>query len=738
MSELTSDRPGPAPLRTIDMEVRGMTCGSCASRVQRTLNKAAGVDTATVNFATKRATVVGKGLHADALAAAVAGSGYELVPALAGSEVDPGAAVDAEERAERSAAHAWLLRCALAWPLGLVVMWLAFWGPDGTSWRVAQLALTAPVQFVAGYPFLRAAVARARHGTASMDTLVSVGTLTAFLYSTVELVLGGELYFETAALLIAFLATGRYFEARVKRQASRALRALLELGAKEATLLVDGQEVRVPVDRVSVGDIVIVRPGEKIPVDGVVVVGSSAVDESMLTGESVPVDKVAGDQVAGATVNTNGVLTLRASAVGSNTALAQIVRLVEQAQGSKAAVQALADRVSAVFVPVVAGIAALTVVAWSVAGDPTRGLLSAVAVLIIACPCALGLATPTAIMVGTGRGAAMGVLIKGGEVLERSKRVDTIVFDKTGTLTTGRVILANVHIDESEDGALTDRDALLSLAAAVELGSEHPLGRAVVDAARAAGLPLSEARNFRAVAGHGVVATVDGRTVVVGRRRLAHEYGMVIPTDCELAARRAEEAGRTAVFAGWDGRIRGVLSLADTVRPEARAVVQQLERQGIAVAMLTGDNQRTADAIAGELGIRRVLAEVLPEDKVSEVLRLQAEGRIVAMVGDGVNDAPALVQADLGIAIGTGTDVAIEASDITLLADDLTTVPRALRLSRRTLRTIRQNLGWAFGYNLAALPLAALGLLNPVIAGAAMGLSSVSVVANSVRLRRFR
>jgi cation-transporting ATPase V len=738
MRELTSDRPGPAPAETVDMEVRGMTCGSCAARVQRTLNEAAGVDTATVNFATKRATVVGEGLDADVLAAAVGRAGYELVPTVGSSEVDPADAADAEERAERAAARGWLLRCALAWPLGLVVMWLAFWGPDGTPGRVAQLALTAPVQFVAGYPFLRAAVARARHRTASMDTLVSLGTLTAFFYSTVELFLGGELYFETASLLIAFLATGRYFEARVKRQASRALRALLELGAKEATLLVDGHEVRVPVDRVSVGDTVIVRPGEKVPVDGVVVAGSSAVDESMLTGESVPIDKIAGDQVAGATVNTNGVLTVRASAVGSDTALAQIVRLVEQAQGSKAAVQALADRISAVFVPVVAGLAALTVVAWSVAGDPTRGLLSAVAVLIIACPCALGLATPTAIMVGTGRGAAMGMLIKGGEVLERSKRVDTIVFDKTGTLTSGRVVLADIYVDESEGRAGTDRAGLLSLAAAAEMGSEHPLGRAVVDAARAGELSVAEAQAFRAVAGHGVVATVNGRSVVVGRRRLANEHGMVIPADCEVAARRAEEAGRTAVFAGWNGRIRGVLALADTVRPEARAAVQELARQGIRVAMLTGDNRRTADAIAAELGIRRVLAEVLPEDKVAEVRRLQTEGRTVAMVGDGVNDAPALVQADLGIAIGTGTDVAIEASDITLLAEDLTTVPRALRLSRRTLRTIRQNLGWAFGYNLAALPLAALGLLNPVIAGAAMGLSSVSVVANSVRLRRFR
>jgi cation-transporting ATPase V len=724
----TAERPA-----TVELEVKGMTCGSCAARVQKALSRTPGVDAVNVNFATRRATVTGAAIDRSILQAAAQKAGYELVEPAPGGAEDKARAADDDELAERAAARRWLLRCALAWPLGLTVMWLAFWGPTGDGWRALQLALTVPVQFVAGWPFLRAAAARARHRSASMDTLVSLGTLTAFFYSTAELFLGGELYFETAALLIAFLATGRYFEARVKRQASRALRALLELGAKEATLLVDGEEIRVPVENVSPGDLVIVRPGEKIPVDGVVQAGDSAVDESMLTGESVPVDKAVGDTVAGATVNTNGVLTVRATAVGADTALAQIVRLVEEAQGSKAAVQALADRISAVFVPVVAGIALLTFAAWALAGDPTTGLLSAVAVMIIACPCALGLATPTAIMVGTGRGAAMGVLIKGGEVLERSNTIDTIVFDKTGTLTSGKVVLHGIDAEPGQD-----HDELLVLAAAVEAGSEHPLGRAVVDAARARGLEVPPAAGFRAVAGHGVTGSVGGMEVMVGRRRLAHERGLTVPAGCEAAAVQAERRGRTAVFAGWDGRIRGVLVLADTVRPEASQAVAELERQGIAVTMLTGDNQRTADAIAAELGISRVLAEVLPEDKVAEIRRLQAEGLTVAMVGDGVNDAPALVQADLGIAIGTGTDVAIEASDITLLRDDLLAVPKALRLSRRTLRTIKQNLGWAFAYNLAALPLAALGLLNPVVAGAAMGFSSVSVVANSVRLRRFR
>jgi len=485
---------------------------------------------------------------------------------------------------------------------------------------------------------------------------------------------------------------------------------------------------------VKVGDLLRVRPGEKIPVDAEVVDGRSAVDESMLTGESVPVDKKPGDRVAGATINAQGALTLRATAVGADTALAQIVRLVEEAQGTKAPVQRLADRISGVFVPFVLALALATFAGWwLVAGDANGGLVAAVAVLIIACPCALGLATPTAIMVGTGRGAAMGVLIKGGEVLERSKRVDTVVFDKTGTLTRGEMSLTDVVPADGEDA-----DALLRRAAAAEATSEHPVGRAVVDGARERLEPLPSAEEFTSVAGHGVRASVDGVVVHVGRRKLMDEAALTGCTALDEEAERLEGEGKTAIFLGWEGRVRGVLAVADTMKEDAPAAVADLRSMGIEVVMITGDNRRTASAIAEKVGIERVLAEVLPADKVSEVRRLQDEGRVVAMVGDGINDAPALVQADLGIAIGTGTDVAIESSDITLLSGDLSGVATAIRLSRRTFRTILQNLGWAFGYNLAALPLAVAGALNPIIAGAAMAFSSVSVVSNSLRLYRFR
>jgi heavy metal translocating P-type ATPase len=489
----------------------------------------------------------------------------------------------------------------------------------------------------------------------------------------------------------------------------------------------------VPVELVRVGDVLRVRPGEKVPVDGEVVGGSSAVDESMLTGESVPVDKRPGDRVAGATLNAQGVLTVRATAVGADTALSQIVRLIEEAQGAKAPVQRLADRIAGVFVPVVLVIAIATLAGWwLVGGDPTKGLVAAVAVLIIACPCALGLATPTAILVGTGRGAAMGVLIKGGEVLERSKRIDTVVFDKTGTLTRGQMALTDVVSAPDTDGR-----ELLRMAAAVEHGSEHPVGRAIVDGARDAGLDIVDVSDFASVAGHGVRGVVDGVLVHVGRRKLVAEAGLELSDRLEEAATRLEGEGRTAVFAGWDGHVRGVVSVADTLKDDAPAAVTALRSMGVAVVMITGDNRRTAESIAGQVGIDRVLAEVLPADKVDEVRRLQATGAVVAMVGDGINDAPALVQADLGIAIGTGTDVAIESSDITLLSGDLHGVATAIRLARRTFRTILQNLGWAFGYNLLLIPAAAAGLLNPILAGGAMAISSVSVVANSLRLARF-
>ncbi len=718
-----------------EFEVSGMTCGSCAARVQRTLSRQPGVERATVNFATARAAVAYNPATVDAetLTAAVAGIGYALSPAAAVAEEEQERR-DEADAAEAAAQSAWLRRTALAWPLGLVVMYLAFVAEPTTGNRWTQLGLTVPVQFWSGWPFLRGAAARARHRSANMDTLVAVGTLAAFFYSTYELFAGGHLYFETSALLIAFLSLGRYFETRTKRQASRAIRALLELGAKEARLVVDGEEVLVPVEQVTVGDVFRVRPGEKMPVDGVVVDGSSAVDESMLTGESLPVDKTTGDKVAGATINASGLLDVRATAVGADTALAQIVRLVEDAQASKAPVQALADRISSVFVPVVAAIAGASFLGWwLIGGDPAAGLLAGVAVLIIACPCALGLATPTAIMVGTGRGAAMGILIKGGEVLQRSTRIDTVVFDKTGTLTTGRMSLTDIV-----PGRQLDAEALLGRAAAVEAGSEHPIGQAVIAGARSRSVAIPTATGFASEAGHGVCAGVDGVVVHVGRRKLMNETGLVLSSQLERSAVGLEAQGRTAIFAGWDGEVRGVLAVADTVKDEAIDAVRRLHDMGVQVAMITGDNRRTADAVAAQVAIDRVLAEVLPADKADEVRRLQDEGRRVAMVGDGVNDAPALVQADLGIAIGTGTDVAIESSDLTLLSADLTGVATAIRLSRRTFRTILQNLGWAFAYNVAALPLAAAGLLNPVIAGAAMAFSSVSVVTNSLRLKRFQ
>ncbi len=728
---------GATAAAVVDFEVEGMTCGSCAARVQRVLDRQAGVARADVNFATGRARVVydAAAVAVDDLRAAVDRIGYRIEPLDREAAGGAGRSRDRLDDQEAAAAG-WLRRVLVAWPLALATAVLAMWpGLSDAAWtRPATLALATPVQLWAGWPFLRAAARRALRRGANMDTLIALGTLAAYGFSLVQLVTGGErLYFESAAVIIAFVVLGKYFEACAKGRAGRAIEALLELGAKRARVLRDGAEVMVPVEQVAVGDLLRVLPGERIPTDGEVTGGASAVDESMLTGESVPVSKSPGDTVAGATVNAGGVLTVRATRIGADTALARIVRLVEDAQASKGQAQRLADRVSAVFVPAVLLVALATFAAWAtIGGDPLAGLVAAVAVLIIACPCALGLATPTAVLVGSGRGAELGVLIKSVEALERARAVTTVVLDKTGTLTNGRMALTAVVPD-----AGVDEHELLRLAGAVERSSEHPVGRAIADAAAARLGALPDPTGFASLAGHGVRGEVDGTTVWVGRRKLAAEAGLQLPAALDEAAERLEAEGRTAVLAGWEGNVRGVLAVADTLKDGAPAAVARLRGMGLAVAMVTGDNPRTAEAIARQAGIDQVMAEVLPEDKAAEVARLQRRGEVVAMVGDGVNDAPALVRADLGIAIGTGTDVAIESSDLTLLGSELHGVPTAIELSRRTDRTIRQNLCWAFAYNLAALPLAAFGLLDPMIAGAAMALSSVSVVSNSLRLRRF-
>jgi copper-transporting P-type ATPase V len=712
---------GTGSVRELRFDVSGMTCGSCVSRVEKALGGQPGVRECRVNLATAQATVVvGRDAPSfDALRQAVRGRGYDLAVHRDRPSDDP---VVAEARS-------WLRRVWLAWPLSVAVMALLLGWMEEPWARWTAFALTIPVEFVAGWPFLRSAAAGARHRVANMDTLIAVGTLAAFGYSTWALVAGGDLYFDIAALVVSFLLLGKYLEARARGRAGDAIRRLMELGAKEAHVIRGGREFLMLADQVKVGDLFRVRPGERIPTDGAVVEGESAVDESMLTGEGLPVDKAPGDAVAGATINTNGTLVVRATRVGADTALAQIVRLVSEAQSRKAPIQRLADRIAGVFVPVVLLIAVATAVGWFVATGSVRdALIPAVAVLIIACPCAMGLATPAAIMTGTGRGAQLGVLIRGGEVLEGSRRVDVVVFDKTGTLTEGRMRVTEVvgHPDT------------LRMAAAAEAASEHPIARAVVREAETRGIEVQPSEAFRSSAGSGVEATVAGRSVVVGRRALLDDRDLVALDGLEADADRLRRGGATVFWVGWDGEARGLLAVGDAIRSDAAAAVRSLRDLGIDVAMITGDHLATAEAVARAVGIDRVVAEVLPGDKAAEVRRLQAEGRRVAMVGDGVNDGPALAQADLGIAVGSGADVAIEASDITLVHGDPTGVVTAIRLARRTYRTILENLGWAFGYNVVLIPLAAAGLLNPILAGAAMAFSSVSVVANSLRLRRFR
>ncbi|MEU3789001.1 heavy metal translocating P-type ATPase [Streptomyces fructofermentans] len=755
MTSTTAAIAPEAAASEVELAIGGMTCASCVSRVERKLNRMAGV-TATVNLATERARIsYPHGVEVADLIATVVRTGYTAEELPPPRTAPAGPAAEAAGDPELAALRERLTVSALlAAPVILLSMIPAL---QFDNWQWLALTLASPVVVWGGLPFHRAALTNARHGSATMDTLVSIGTLAAFGWSLWALFLGdagmagmrdegfsltvsrahgaSAVYLEVASGVIAFILLGRYLEARSRRSAGAALRALLELGAQDARVLRDGREVRVPVDSLAVGDRFVVRPGEKVATDGTVVEGASAVDASMLTGESVPVDVSVGSSVTGATVNAGGRLVVEATRVGSDTRLAHMARLVEDAQNGKARVQRLADRTSAVFVPVVLLIAAGTFGCWlGITGDTAAAFTAAVAVLIIACPCALGLATPTALMVGTGRGAQLGILIKGPEVLESTRRVDTVVLDKTGTVTTGRMTLQEVYAAEG-----TDEPEVLRLAGALEHASEHPVARAVAAGASARTGPLPAVDAFENVPGLGVRGTVEGHEVLVGRVRLLEEAGIPLPDGLAALRTRAEEEGRTAVAVAWDGRARGVVTVADAVRETSAEAVRALRALGLTPILLTGDNRTVAESVARSVGIGSddVIAGVLPQDKVDVIRGLRAGGRTVAMVGDGVNDAAALATADLGLAMGTGTDAAIEAGDLTLVRGDLRVAADAIRLSRATLSTIKGNLVWAFGYNLAALPLAAAGLLNPMIAGAAMAFSSVFVVTNSLRLRAF-
>ena len=736
---------------TVELRLGGMTCASCAARIEKRLNKLDGVD-AKVNYATETATVVADGVPVEEMIGAVASIGYTATVATPTAATDDAPVAEDEHDVRLRHLRDRLIACTV---LTLPVFALSMIPRlQFDAWQWLCFALAGPVVTWGGWPFHKAAWANLRHAAATMDTLISLGTIAAFAWSAWALFLGDagdpamrmpfdmtpsagagtdELYLEVASIVTLFILAGRYFEARAKRRAGAALRALLELGAKDAAVLRDGVEVRIPVDQLVVGDRFVVRPGEKVATDGVVEDGASAIDVSMLTGESVPVEVTVDDSVVGAAVNAGGRLVVRATRVGADTALAQIARLVTEAQTGKAPVQRLADRIAAVFVPIVIAVALATLGFWLANGAQTaHAFTAAVAVLIIACPCALGLATPTALLVGTGRGAQLGILIKGPEVLESTRRVDTIVLDKTGTVTTGRMALTAVVC---ADG--TTEHELLRIVGAVEDASEHPIARAIADTARDRVGDLPAVESFSSAQGLGVQGVVDGHGVIAGRPSFLADWGLHLDATMRDAVDHAQSLGQTPIVAGWDGELRGVIVVADTVKPTSADAITALKELGLRPVLLTGDNERAARAVAATVGITDVIAEVMPEDKVDVVRRLQADGAVVAMAGDGVNDAAALAQADLGLAMGTGTDVAIEASDLTLVRGDLRAAADAIRLSRKTLATIKTNLFWAFAYNVAAIPLAATGFLNPVVAGAAMAFSSIFVVSNSLRLRRF-
>ena len=746
-----------SPTNSYDLEIGGMTCASCALRIEKKLNKLDGVE-ASVNYATEKAKVVAPAdFDPQLLIAEVEKTGYSAVLPKPKVTSRSGVAVTSEDEAPDfeliSLRHRLIGSIVLSVPVILMAMIPAL---QFEYWQWASLALAAPVIVWAAWPFHRAAWTNLKHGTATMDTLVSIGTGAAFLWSLYALFFGtagvpgmthafelsvsptdgaGNIYLEVAAGVTMFILAGRYFEKRSKRQAGAALRALLELGAKDVAVMQNGAEVRIPIEQLAVGDEFIVRPGEKIATDGVIVSGMSAIDASMLTGESVPVEAGPGDAVTGATVNASGRIVVRAARVGTDTQLAQMAQLVEDAQSGKADVQRLADQVSGIFVPIAIAIAVVTLGAWLGAGFPVASAFTAaVAVLIIACPCALGLATPTALLVGTGRGAQLGILIKGPEILESTRKVDTIVLDKTGTVTTGKMTLI-----DAIPAAGTSREDLLRLAGAIEDASEHPIAQAIAKGAtEELDIVLPTVDGFRNVEGKGVTGIVDGHAVLVGRQSLLDDWAVAPDSELTTAKAVAEQQGRTSVLVAWDGEIRGLITVADRVKPSSAEAIRQFLALGLTPILLTGDNETVARQIAAEVGIERVIAEVLPSDKADIIRSLQAEGRVVAMVGDGVNDAAALAQADLGLAMGTGTDAAIEASDITLVRGDLRSAADAIRLSRRTLGTIKGNLFRAFANNVAANPMAALGHVNPMLAGAAMAFSSVFVVGNSLRLRSFK